>query len=399
MKVVMTVKTRREIEIAERVSVDRQRAVDRMLWRATGRAANDGRKRLLAVLGVLLTGPVWWAGAFASRLIANGWGDATTGITRPFEYVLTPLKRAYYADHDIGMFGYLMWLWVLTVLLWGYFGGAINRMAATDIARPDGDREDASDVRAFASKHWRTFVGARLAPWFGVAALLGVIVLLSFAGRLPGGWGQTGKIIAVLASIPLASLAVVLASLHTLTGFLQAPTIACEDADLFDALSRPNVYAGAGRSRLVGTRVRYAWGAFAGILWQLARMVGALLLAWACIRVGAGTDGWDRAMAVIKAWGVPPDAERLGITMWDYVVAGTVMLGITALVVFFVGSVIVRVICGRTASYLSLRHAVDGTPTDVIHTPVRATYAMSVESAGNEASTRFSSEPLTKRRV
>ena len=391
----MMMQTRRDLEIADRVSVDRQRAVDRGLWRAMGRAANDGRKRLFAVLGVLLTGPLWWAGAFASRWIATGWTDATQGVTRPFEYVLTPLKRAYVADHDIALFGYLMWLWVLTVLLWGYFGGAIYRMAATDFSRPNGDREDASDVRAFARKHWRTFAGARMAPWLGVAALLGLIVLVSCGARLPDFWGQAGRIVAVLVSIPLASLAVILASLHVLTSFLQAPTIACEDADLFDAVSRPYVYAGAGRSRVVGTRIRYAWGAFAGILWQLARMGGALLLAWACIRVGAGTNGWDRAMAVIKSWGVPPDADRLGISIWDYLLAGTVMLGITALVVLFLGSAIVRVICGRMAAYLSIRHAVDGTPPQVIHTPVQG--AVTAEDVGFEEQKRIASAPLSGR--
>src|SRR5262245_39745087 len=121
------------------------------LWHRAGRAARDDRKRLIALLGVFLTPPVWVLGSFVVRLVSATPLDLP-GIRRPFDYVFAPLRDAWMEDADLSVLLYAFVLSLLTAGLWGWFGGAISRMAAVHVSTDR--REPGAAAFRFARRHW-----------------------------------------------------------------------------------------------------------------------------------------------------------------------------------------------------------------------------------------------------
>jgi hypothetical protein len=337
-------------------------ATTRDLWHKAGRAARADRMRLLALQGLLWSGPLLVLGSFVSRIPDVDPG----GILRPVGYVLDPLLNAWRTDQDLALLGYLGLQLLLLALLWGLFGGAIYRLAAVDLTQ--GRRERGLEGLAFARRHWRGFVGARVALWLGVVAPLLAAALLALPGRLPGWIGGLALAVAVGAAILLALAAVVVASVTAVAGFLTGPTVAVEDSDAFDAVGRTFTYAASGLPRLVGLRLLFLGGVVLGSAWRLLRLAGAAVLAYLALRAGAGTEGIDRALAILGASGAPADAARLGIADHDYVVAAVIALGVGSLAILWLADLVSRVCCARTAVYLLLRRDVDRVPPTTLRT-------------------------------
>jgi len=360
------------------------------LWHRAGRAAGDDRKRFLALQGVLWSVPVLVLGAFATHVLTVGFGAAFEGLKQPYELVVAPLRGAYEADADLALFGYVLWQAFLLCLLWGFFGGALDRLAAVDLAL--GRSEEGKAAAEFARRHWRGNVGARLAIWGAFLAPLVAAVVVALVGRIGGPIGTGLLAAAVLVATALTLLAVVVGSVYVLAGFLTGPTVACEDSDAFDAVSRTFSYAGAGLPRLVVLRVIFFGGVLLGVSWRFVRTVLVIALALACLRVGAGADAIERATAVLGAMGTPLDADRLGIGAMDYVVALTMVLAFGGLIVLWIADWVSRVSCARVAVYLLLRRDTDHVPPDQLRTQPRASGHQDAEEAGFVEVTRVADE-------
>jgi hypothetical protein len=128
---------------------------------------------------------------------------------------------------------------VATLAVWAYFGGAISRIAAYEIAK-DGERIETARALQFARrKFWAFF----MSPWVCIIGF-GFFFLCCWIGGVVGRvldfvW-IGGPLVALL--LPLALLAgfvMTLIGLGTLAGFpLFAPAVAAEGTDAFDAMSR-----------------------------------------------------------------------------------------------------------------------------------------------------------------
>lgn len=348
----------------------------RETWHAAGRAAGDDRKRFLALQGLLWTFPLLVVGSVLAHLPDPNW----VGLKRPLLYVLEPLRSAWLADRDLALFGYLGLQLLLVALLWGLFGGAIHRLAAVDLARQP--RESGRDALAFARRHWRGFVGSRVALWLGVAVPLLAVVLLATLGRLPLPFGALVLTVVVAAAVIAAIVSVLVLSIDLVAGFLSGPTIACEDSDAFDAVSRTFTYASANLPRLTWLRLLFFGGVLLGAGWRLVRTLAVAALAWLALRVGAGAAVLDGALAVLSATGTPPDAARLDLGFGHYVLATGLALAAGSLAILWLADFVSRVICARTGVYLLLRQQVDRVPLDRLRTASRSKAPLASKAAG-----------------
>jgi hypothetical protein len=171
---------------------------------------------------------------------------------------------------------------------------------------------------------------------------------------------------------------VVALTLGAVAGFLASPTIACEDSDAFDALSRVYGYAAAGLPRLVGVRLLFLGGAVLGSAWRALRTVGVLLLGSLALQAGAGTDRFDRVLAAARDLGAPGGRAAAG----DLAAAAVAALVAGGLVAFWLADLVCRVLCGRVGAYLALRQSIDGVPADRLRTAPSAPGRLDAEQAG-----------------
>jgi hypothetical protein len=349
------------------------------LWHRAGRAARDNRKRLLTLYGVLLSGPVLVLGAVLDRVVRTG-GPDLPALRRPLAYVLDPVVSAWRSDADLALVGYLLLQGVLLHLLWGFYGGAVARMAAVHLAT--GLKEDPRSAIAFARRHYRAFAGAPAAFWVGTLGPILLAVLLASAGRLPAPWGGLALAVAVVGIVALVLAALVVGSVGALAGFLTMPTVACEDSDAFDGVSRAFEYTGAGPPRLLAVRLAFLGGVAIGTLWRGAKVLLAILLAVVVLRAGAGEDAFRRVFAILANVGAPPDALRLGVTWGDAVAAGALALVAGGLVALWAADLASRLLCARVGAYLYLRQAIDRVPVDALRTLPPPSERMDAESAG-----------------
>lgn len=358
----------------------------RDLWHAAGRAAGDRQKRRTALLGVLWSAPTLLLGALLSRLLADP-ATAFQGITRPLAYVLGPLRDAYTGDHDVALLGQLALHGLLLTLVWGLFGGALHRLAAVELTQ--GRREETPAAYAFARRHWRGFVGAKAALFLGTILPLALAAAVASLGRIDGAVGSLLLGLASVAVVVLVFLGVFLGSCWLVAGFLTTPTIACEDSDAFDALSRTFGYAGAGLPRLTLWRLAFFGGVLIGALWRGVRIVVVVGLSLAVLRLGAGDAALERVRAVLGALGEPADAARLGITWGDHVAALLFALVLFGLIATWLADLIARVACARTAVYLALRERIDRVPRESLRSAPEAPAFHDAEAAGFEEVSRI----------
>lgn len=357
------------------------------LWLAAGRAARDGRKRLVALLGLLATLPVLLLGSLVSQALGGGGASFLDGIGRPLAYVLAPLRRAWETDQDVALLGYLAWQGLLLTLLWAWFGGLLHRLAAVSLTR--AEREPGRAVVAFARRHWRALAGARVALWTGFALPLVAVGLLALLGRLPGPLGGVLLAVAVAAAGALALLGVVLGSVGAAAGFLTGPAIAVEASDTFDALSRTFTYGSAGLARLAGWRLLFFLGVALGSGWRLLRAALAVSLGLLAVLLGAGEGALDGARAILGAGGVPEDAARLGLTFADYLLAAVMALVLLGFLLLWLADLVSRATCARCAVYLLLREAVDRVPVRELRAAAQPARALGPEAAGFEEVARL----------
>lgn len=329
----------------------------RELWDAAGRAAGDPAKRRVALLGLLLSAPTLLVGALVSNLLG---GHGVDGITRPLAYVLAPLDRAYAADDDLALLGYLALQLLLLAWQWSFYGGALHRLAAVDLTQ--GRREETDAAYAFAARHWKGVLGAKVALAAGLLAPLGLAWGIGHLARLDGWPGGVLLAVAVVVTAVLAGVAVFVFLAWLAGGLLTTPVIAAEDSDSFDALSRAIGYAGAGLPRMTIWRLAFLGGVLIGVGWRALRLVLVIGLGYAVLRAGAGADAVDRLHRILASAGAPEGAERLGLGWADHLAAIAAGLTLFFLVAGWLADAISRLACARMGLYLALRSAVDRLP-------------------------------------
>jgi hypothetical protein len=156
-------------------------------------------------------------------------------LMSPIIYFLSP--RA----NNIGTKIYFLLVFVWTVLTWSFFGGAITRIAAVQVARP-GEPIGLSDAVRFT---WKRLLSYAAAPLFPLA-LVFVLLVFSFIFSLFHMIPVFGDIVVdgiLWFVMLLIGLVMALSLVGLAVGWpLMAPTISAEGTDSWEALSRSFSY-------------------------------------------------------------------------------------------------------------------------------------------------------------
>jgi hypothetical protein len=350
------------------------------LWHAAGHAAQDAKKRFLALQGVAVSGPVLLLGSWLVGLFTLPARETT--LARPVAYLLEPLRVAYAQDRDGAVLAWGVVELLLLALVWGFYGGALARLAAVELT--GRGRERGPLALQFARRRLRALWGA---PLLFAGALLVPLALAWAASALAGLPGVVGGLLAppcIALVIALSLGAVVGTSLVLSCSFLARPAVAADDADVFDAVTRSVSYAWGGLPRLVAVRLWFFSGVLLGSGWRLLRTVATVGLAVWLLDRAWGAERLERLLAVLGARGVPQDAARLGLGAFDVAAAATLGLGAAALLALWLADLASRLACARVAAYLVLRRAVDRVEPTHLGTPPGETALQTAEEAGFE---------------
>jgi hypothetical protein len=221
-------------------------------------------EKMLASPGVLAAGKFRTLPWFEDRgrnpylLVADAISDAgnkktdTRGLGQTFldqvQVLFEPLAKllspvVYFFSPQAGGFRnrtylILVTLWALAV--WGFFGGAISRIAVVQAAR--NEKVPLTEALAFVRQRFISYFSAPVMP---LALILIVILLLAIFGTVVGWIPWVGEILFAGIFWPLVIIAglVMAVVLVGLIGWpLMNPTISAEGSDSFDALSRSYSY-------------------------------------------------------------------------------------------------------------------------------------------------------------
>ncbi|MCI0641050.1 MAG: hypothetical protein L0Y72_19840 [Gemmataceae bacterium] len=178
----------------------------------------------------------WAKGGFVGWLLH----DQLPVLVEPLVKFLSPIM--YFFDARAGGWNrfYLIFVILWTLLVWGFFGGAITRMAAVQLAK--NEKISMAEAIKFAKERCQSFFSAPLFPLIFLGILSFFLIIFGifeghtyFLGDIFIA-GLLWPIVIVLGLI----MAVVLVGL---VGWpLMNPTISTEGSDSFDALSRSYSY-------------------------------------------------------------------------------------------------------------------------------------------------------------
>ena len=178
----------------------------------------------------------WASGQFLSWFFSN----QLPVLLEPLVKFLAPI--GYFFHRDAGGFNrvYLVFVILWTLAVWGFFGGAITRMAAVQVAR--NEKISMREALRFARERFQSFFAAPVFPLIFVGVLTFFLILFGlFSGLIPilGDVLISGLMWPVVIILGLV-MAVVLVGL--LGWPLMNATISTEGSDSFDALSRSYSY-------------------------------------------------------------------------------------------------------------------------------------------------------------
>ena len=220
--------------------------------------------------------------------------------------------------------GYTVLFALLFLTIWSYFGGAIARIAAYEIAK-DGERIETRKALQFARRKFWSFF------WAPLICVIGFFffAICNYAGGLVGHVLDIVKIGAPLVALllPLALLSgfiMTLICVGTVTGLpLFAPAVAAEGTDSFDAVSR-------GFSYVYSRPWHYIWYQLVSSAYGYVCIGFVILFAIAMCHLGiaAGGEGFELSGAWNKgefhkvandAWALilSPEHQGCGKYAWD----------------------------------------------------------------------------------
>jgi len=265
-------------------------------------------------------------------------------LARLLDDRLTVAQAAYY------VFGLL---WMLAV--WGFFGGAVSRIAVVRLGREE--RMGLGDALRHAWARLGAYIGSPLFPVLGVVVIALPIYLLGVLARWDGGLLAMG-IVWLLALLGGLVIAVLLLGL--LFGWpLMWGTISAEErGDVFEAFSRSYSYAFQRPLHYLFYAVlATVYGALAWLLVYHFSEATIRFAEWAAA-LGAGEDRWAEIVRL-------QDDPSLGAGVSRY---GVLLMGLGAGLVRSVAAGFGYSLfwCLAAAAYLLLRRDVDQTEFDEV---------------------------------
>jgi hypothetical protein len=262
-----------------------------------------------------------------------------------------PLWRGLAAGVPLRDLAYFIVCGLWGVAVWGFFGGAITRMAAVHLACEEN--LSLSAALRHTAKKWLAYVTAPLFPLLGVGLLVLPLALLGLLLRLQIGILLLGVVWPLLL---IDGLIITLLVLGVGFGWpLMWATISTESTDSFDALSRSYAYVFQRPLHyLFYTLVAAVLG---GLGWILVSQLAAFVVYmtyWGC--------GWGAGhLQILAIQSASADLGSLGY-------------GGAALIAFWVGCVKMLALgylfsffwTASSAIYLLLRRNVDATEMDEV---------------------------------
>jgi hypothetical protein len=182
-------------------------------------------------------GHPWEQGKFFDWLVS----DQVPVLLEPLCKFLQPVIYLFRAGSGGWNRVYLFLVILWTLATWGFFGGAITRMAVVQVARHN-EKVGMMDALRFARERFQSFVSAPLFPLVFLAVIAFFLILF---GLLEGLTWFFGDIVIAGLFWPLVLIGglVMAVVLVGLVGWpLMYATISAEGSDSFDALSRSYSY-------------------------------------------------------------------------------------------------------------------------------------------------------------
>jgi hypothetical protein len=223
-------------------------------------------------------------------------------LVEPLVKFLTPL--VYLFDVRAGFWDrlYLIFVIVWTLAVWGFFGGAICRIAAVQIAR--NERISLAEAIAFTRERFVSYLAAPVFPMVLLAFFVVILILFGWIQWIPwlgDLWGGALWPVVLLIGFMMAIVMV------GLIGWpLMIATISTEGTDSFDALSRSYSY-------VYQAPWQYLWYNF------LAVVYGAVLVFFigfmASLFVFLGKWGVGSAPGLARS---DPEKDREPSYLFDY---------------------------------------------------------------------------------
>ncbi len=310
--------------------------------------------------GVFTT--LWHFGARRFHSAALGiWRRDSLGILGDIAVSFRALGWAF-TYHPV----YSVILFAVTLAVMALAGGSICRIAALQFAQ--GEKPGLAEAVRFGGRKFYSFLTAPVTP----VALVAVVGLFIVVLGLIGNAAYAGELVVAI----LVPLALVLAALiaiiviGTLAGFnLMFPTIAYEDSDCFDAISRSFSYVYAKPWRMgFYTIIAAVYGV---ICYFFVRFFAFLLLWITHFFLGMGFFYGNRKLNAI--WPEPDFADLLGLTAaqperWSESAASfLIYLWVLVVVGLMVAFVISFYFSANTIIYALMRNRVDRTALDEIY--------------------------------
>jgi hypothetical protein len=306
----------------------------------------------------------------------DGWWQLSAPLREMFFLGAVPRSAAASRLSWEGLaFMLLCGLWA--TLVWSFFGGALSRLAAVQLAREEaiGWR----DSLGYALSKWRSYFAAPWLPLLGVLLITIPTAIVGLLLRLDVGVLLVGIVWPVLL---VGGLLMGIFLLGLFFGWpLMWGAISTEGSDSFDALSRSYSY-------VYQRPLHYL---FYAVVAALLGVLGAMLAYWFA-------DAVVHLTLWATSWG--SGGERLGeVLRGDPSLLGGAGSWGAALIHFWIGCVKLAAVAfaysyfwtASTAIYLLLRYHVDGTEMDEIYIEEQPENAgmptLSTEPVGEESTT------------
>jgi hypothetical protein len=326
------------------------------ILRRCRRSAGDLRKVFLALYGLLLWIPAALLVLALGRASLGGslGEEAAASFLRPVQAALGFLRDGFAAGAWASMLGVLLGWLVAAMASQSFFGLAITRMAAVELAL--GRRAEVSEAIRFARRHWHW---SFLTPF---SLLLGTVLLLVLAALVVSlGRAADWLILLVVPAALVAVLgAVVLILGFVAGGILAAPAIATEWSDAFDAIARVYGYSFTHFYRVVLYRAGAALVWLGAVATRGMRAVLVLGLFYVVLLAGLGRARTHELLDAVLL-------EQPKALPFPQTVAGWTVLACAAA---FLTLVVARLVVFRRvlhqAIYLQLRLRIDQVPFDSI---------------------------------
>ena len=336
------------------------------IFRAAGEAT-DPKKLMLAALGLILTWSGWIAldaagatGNWGWQVWADGpWERVPPGefaavapnrAIEPFWLIVYPFFGVVRSPQiAVRLVNVIAGLWA--VVVWALIGSAVARIAIVE--RVSGERLGLLEALRFALSKWRSLVGAPLTPMLGVVIVTVPIALFGILYRMGSTVGPT--IAGLLAVLPLlGGLLLALIVFAPLLGWpMMVASIAAEDDDAFDAVSRTYAYV-----------YQRPWHYAAYIALAIAVGTGGLLFVSVFVRLAVQMTEWGLSLGAGEQ-----EAARAFFNADQGTSAASALLHsfwLSAVALFLRGWVYSYFWTAAGSLYLLLRRDVDRTPISTV---------------------------------